>query len=100
MITGFWKRLWNDPRLMAKLAGVAVVAGVAAYNSYGHQVFVAIWADQGKSLAYSLPISVDGMLLVMAVLIAEDKHEGRHPRWMAVAWFWLGALYSVAANLA
>jgi len=95
-----WKRLWNDPRKLAKLVGVGIVAGVAAYNSYGHQVFVANWAHQSSSLAHTSPLSIDGMLLVMSVLIAEDKLDGRRPRWWAVFGFWFGAVVSVAANTA
>jgi hypothetical protein len=73
---------------------------VAAWNSYWHMVALAVRAHQDPALAYSLPGSVDGMLLVATLAMAEDKAQGRTPRGWARFAFWLGACVSIAANVA
>ena len=87
-------------RVALTVASVSLVAGTAAWNSYWHQVTVALWAHQSAMLAYSIPLSVDGMLLVATFAMEDDKREGRKPRASARIWFWVGAAYSVAANIA
>ena len=87
-------------RRTATVLAVSTVAGVAGYNSYGHQYDVAIMAHQAHMAAVVLPFSVDGMLLAASLAIAEDKANGRKPRIWAVVAFWLGANVSVAANIA
>jgi hypothetical protein len=77
-----------------------VVAGVAAYVSFGHIYGVATIAHQPRALALALPMSVDGMMLIATLAMAEDKAENRNPRGWARFGFWLGAAVSVAANLA
>lgn len=88
------------PRFVLYAIFVVMVAGVAAYNSWGHQVTVAHWAHQAGVAALTLPLSVDGMLAVASLAMAEDKANGRRPRAWARFAFWLGAVVSVAANLA
>lgn len=82
-----------------KAASFLVVGGVAAYVSYRHIYEVALLAHQPRVLAAFLPLSVDGLLLMASIAMAEDKAEGRHPRGWARSGFWLGATASVAANL-
>jgi hypothetical protein len=77
-----------------------VVAVVAAWNSYWHMVSVALRGHQDPFLAYSLPFSIDGMILVATLAVAEDKAHGRCARGWARFAFWLGASVSVAANIA
>lgn len=88
------------PRRLAYAVAITVVAVVAAWNSYWHIVSVAVRGHQDLLLAYSLPASVDGLMLVSSLAIAEDKAHGRRPRGWARFGFWLGALVSVAANIA
>ena len=99
--SGFWAwlRATVASRRFATVSSVTTVAGVAAYNSYGHQYDVARMAHQPHAFAVVLPFSVDGMLWAAAVAMAEDKAEGRRPRLWAVIAFWLGAVVSVAANV-
>lgn len=77
-----------------------VVAGVAAYVSYGHIAEVARLAHQPEGLAKVLPLSVDGLMLIATLAMAEDKANNRHPRGWARVAFWIGAAVSVAANIA
>jgi len=77
-----------------------IVAGVAAYVSFGHIYEVAILAHQPRPLATAIPLSVDGLMLIATLALAEDKAANRMPRGWARAAFWLGAAVSVAANLA
>jgi hypothetical protein len=79
---------------------ITVVAVVAAWNSYWHMVSVALRGHQDPFLAYSRPFSIDGMILVATLAVAEDKAHGRRPRGWARFAFWLGASVSVAANIA
>lgn len=88
------------PRFIANTAAIGLVAGVAAFNSYWHQVAVATWAHQVALLAHTIPLSVDGMLVVATLAMAEDKANGRLPRGWARFAFWLGAGVSIAANVA
>jgi Protein of unknown function (DUF2637) len=88
------------PRRLAYAVSITVVAMVAAWNSYWHIVSVAVRGHQDLLLAYSLPASVDGLMLVSSLALAEDKAHGRRPRGWARFGFWLGALVSVAANMA
>jgi Protein of unknown function (DUF2637) len=96
---GVGVRVWW-PRRVAYSVAITVVAVVAAWNSYWHIVSVAVRGHQDPVLAYSLPASVDGLMLVASLAIAEDKAHGRRPRGWARFGFWLGALVSVAANMA
>ena len=93
-------RLRFRARLIAYAASIGLVAGVAAWNSFFHQVSVALWGHQPVFLAYTVPLSVDGMLLVATLAMADDRASGREPRGWARFAFWLGASVSVAANVA
>lgn len=87
-------------RRIAYATSIGTVAGVAAWGSYWHQVDVATLAHQAATLAHTLPLSVDGMLVVATLAMSEDKANGRKPRGWARFAFWLGAVVSVAANIA
>lgn len=78
---------------------LVAVAGTAAYTSYFHMREVAVLAHQRTELAAVLPFSVDGMMVVATLAIAEDKAQGRKPRTWARVALALGALVSVAANI-
>jgi hypothetical protein len=77
-----------------------VVAGVAAVNSYEHMRDVALLGHQAMLLASTLPLSVDGLLVIASLAMAEDKAQHRHPRAWARVGFWFGAVISLAANIA
>lgn len=86
-------------RRIGYAASLVTVGGVAAYGSYGHMAAVALLAHQPAVLAAVLPLSVDGMMLVATLAIAEDKAQGRKARTWARVALALGALVSVAANI-
>ncbi len=77
-----------------------IVAGVAAYVSYGHIAEVAVLGHQPPLLAKAMPLSVDGLMLIATLAVAEDKAANRRPRGWARFSFWFGAAISTAANIA
>lgn len=77
-----------------------IVAGTAAASSYTHIVEVALYGHQNRLVAHLLPLSIDGMLLIATLAMAEDKAADRHPRGWARFGFWGGAVVSTAANIA
>jgi hypothetical protein len=91
-----WARIG---RRTAYVISIGTVTGVAALASYSHQVDVATLAHQASLLAHTLPLSIDGMLIVATLAMSEDKANGRKPRGWARIGFWFGALVSVAANI-
>lgn len=88
-----WRRIGTFVSFLA-------VGGVAAYVSYRHIYEVALLAHQPRALAIALPLSVDGLLLIASLAMAEDKAANRYPRAWARFGFLLGSTVSVAANLA
>ena len=95
-----WQKRLATPRFIGYVLFVGVVAGVAAINSYWHQVTVALLAHQPTVLAHTIPLAVDGMLGVATLAIADDKALNRKIRPWARFGFWFGAALSVAANVA
>jgi hypothetical protein len=88
------------PRFVLYSILILTVAGVAAYVSWGHLKTVAEWGHQTGAAALTLPLSVDGMLGVCSLAMAEDKANRCKPRGWARFGFWLGALVSLAGNWA
>lgn len=91
--TNIWRRIGYATSFVA-------VAGVAAYVSYGHIAEVAVLGHQPAMLARVMPLSVDGLMLIATLAMAEDKAANRHPRGWARFSFWFGAAISTAANVA
>ncbi|GAA1821579.1 hypothetical protein GCM10009682_47240 [Luedemannella flava] len=89
----------NGVRLACNLSA-GVVAGIAAWSSYSHMVGVALHYGERPEVAYVLPASVDGMLIVASVAMADDKRAGRRVRWSARLAFVVGVAASLAANVA
>lgn len=87
------------PTSLARAGSAAVVAGVAAVASYSHMRELAAAHGQGTLLASLLPLSVDGMLIVASVVMADDRAAGRRPRPSAWASFVTGVVASIAANV-
>ena len=92
-------RLSYWTRRIAYVLSLGTVTGVAALASYSHQVDVALLAHQASLLAHTLPLSIDGMLIVATLAMSEDKANGLRPRGWARFGFWLGAGLSVTANV-
>jgi hypothetical protein len=63
-------------------------------------VHVALRYGERPEVAYVLPISVDGMLIVASAAMVEDKRHGHRVRWSARVAFVAGVAASVAANIA
>jgi len=49
-----------------------LVAVIAAWSSYWHMVTVALRYGERFEVAYVLPLSVDGVLTVAAIMMAEE----------------------------
>ena len=77
----------------------AVVATIAGYASYWHQVGVARMAGEREELAHILPFSVDGLLVVASVAMVDARAEGRKPSWQTKVAFAAGISASVGANV-
>jgi len=76
-----------------------VVAGIAAWSSYWHMVHVALAYGERPEVAWVLPFSVDGMLVVASLAITDDRRSGRRVRPVARVAFLVGVSASVAANV-
>ncbi len=85
---------------LARDASTAAVAGIAAWSSWSHMVSVALRFGERAEVAYVLPVSVDGMLVVASTAMVEDQRAGRAVRWSARIAFAAGVAASVAANIA
>ncbi|WP_327006426.1 DUF2637 domain-containing protein [Dactylosporangium sp. NBC_01737] len=88
------------PTRLARNVSTAAVATIAAWSSWSHMVHVALRYGERPEVAYVLPISVDGMLIVASAAMIEDKRNGHRVRWSARIAFIAGVAASVAANIA
>ncbi|MFR9777711.1 DUF2637 domain-containing protein [Micromonospora sp. MS34] len=89
-----------NPTRFARNASTVAVASIAAWSSWSHMVHVALTFGERPEVAYVLPISVDGMLIVASTEMMDDKRAGRPVRWSARTAFLAGVGASVAANIA
>jgi hypothetical protein len=71
------KNIW---RRIGYALSFLIVAGVAAYVSYGHIAEVALLGHQPPVLTELMPLSVDGLMLIATLAMAEDKAANRAPR--------------------
>jgi hypothetical protein len=85
-------------RRFISIAGVVVVAMVAAAISFRHQSSLAAHNGQPSPWAYIYPASIDGLIATTAALIATDRATGARPRTWAVFGFWLGVGVSIVTN--
>ncbi|MDQ7910769.1 DUF2637 domain-containing protein [Phytohabitans sp. ZYX-F-186] len=81
-------------------ASAVLVALIAGFASFRHIVDVAREHGEDLAVAYALPFSIDGLMLVATAAMIEDKRAGRHPRTSARVAFAFGVAASLAANLA
>jgi hypothetical protein len=89
----------NGIRLI-RIVSAAVVAAIAAWSSYWHMVHVALHYGERREVAYVLPLSIDGVLTVAAIVMAEDRRAHQPVRLIAKAAFLCGLFASIAANIA
>lgn len=82
-------------RIAARLAA-AIVALVAGAASYQHIAAVALDAGEPPWVAYTLPLAIDGLIVVGVAALLEDKAANLRPRRSA----WLAVIVGVAATLA
>jgi hypothetical protein len=85
---------------LARNVSTAAVASIAAWSSWSHMVDVALTYGERASVAYVLPISVDGMLVVASTAMVDDRRAGRPVRRSARIAFVAGVGASMAANIA
>jgi hypothetical protein len=83
----------------ARLAA-ALVATVAGAASYEHIASVAIGAGERDWVGYSLPLAIDGLILVGVAALLEDKRSDRVGRLSARVAIVVGVVATLAANLA
>lgn len=88
------------PTRIARDVSTVAVAGIAAWSSWSHMVAVALRFGERPEVAYVLPLSVDGMLVVASAAMVEDKRADQRVRWSARTAFAVGVAASVAANIA
>jgi hypothetical protein len=84
----------------ARNLSAAAVATIAAWSSYYHMVHVALHYGERPEVAYGLPCSVDGMLVVATIVMVDDKRRAHRVRPMARLAFTAGVIASIAANIA
>jgi hypothetical protein len=84
----------------ARNLSAAVVAAIAAWSSYSHMVHVALACGERPQVAYALPFSVDGMLVVASIVMVDDKSRSGRVRPTARLAFTAGVIASIAANIA
>lgn len=89
----------NLTRLTSTL-GAAAVASIAAWSSWSHMTATALHYGERPEVAYVLPLSVDGLLVVASAALVDDKRAGKKPRMSARVAFALGVVASLAANIA
>jgi hypothetical protein len=81
-------------------AAAGAVALIAGFSSYMHMVHVALACAERREVAYALPVSVDGMLVVATVVMVDDKRHTHRVRPVARLAVSVGVAASVAANIA
>jgi hypothetical protein len=85
---------------LARNVSAATVALISAWSSYSHTVHVALACGERPEVAYALPFSVDGMLIVATIVMVDDRRRHANVRPIARLAFAAGVAASVAANVA
>ncbi len=85
----------------ARRLGALVVAGVAAYASYQHQLGFALAGGADLTTARVWPLSVDGLLVLSTTgLLREGRRTSTRARYTLRVAFAAGIIVSLAANIA
>lgn len=85
---------------LARNVSAATVALISAWSSYSHTVHVALACGERPEVAYALPFSVDGMLIVATIVMVDDRRRHASVRPIARLAFAAGVAASVAVNVA
>jgi hypothetical protein len=85
---------------VAARAAAFIVAGVAGAASFEHIASVAIAAGERPWVGYTLPLAIDGLIVVGVAALLEDKRHGRTGRMSARLAVAVGVLATLAANIA
>jgi hypothetical protein len=85
---------------VAARAAAFIVAGVAGAASFEHIASVAIAAGERPWVGYTLPLAIDGLIVVGVAALLEDKRHGRTGRMSARLAVTVGVLATLAANIA
>lgn len=84
---------------VARNLSAGAVAAIAAVASYEHMRSLASGYGQPDVIANLMPLSVDGLIIVSTVAMADDRRERRSVRWSARVAFVAGVIASVSANV-
>jgi hypothetical protein len=85
---------------VAARAAAFTVAAVAGAASFEHIASVAIAAGERPWVGYTLPLAIDGLIVVGVAALLEDKRHGRTGRLSARLAVTVGVLATLAANIA
>jgi hypothetical protein len=89
--------LWRRVAARGAAAVIAVVAGAASFE---HIASVAAGAGERAWVAYSLPLAIDGLIVVGVTALLEDQGSGRQGRLSARLAVLVGVAATLAANVA
>ncbi len=84
----------------ATTASVIVLAVIAAVVSYGHMHALALRHGEGSWASALIPLSVDGMIVAASMSLLLDSRLGRRGGVLPSALLIMGAVASLAANVA
>ncbi|MCP2362636.1 hypothetical protein HD597_009656 [Nonomuraea thailandensis] len=82
------------------IAVVSVIAGVAAYVSFRHQHGLAMTAGEPVATAWTLPILIDGVIIMGSLVMLDASRRGDKAPWLARLALIAGAVATLAANVA
>ena len=78
---------------------VVGVAAVAAIQSYSHIYWLARTHGQTTLDSALLPLSVDGLILAMSLILLHEARADRDAPRLAVAMLWFGVVATILANV-
>ena len=81
-------------------ASVVLLAGIAAVVSYGHMHALALQHGEGAWAAALIPLSCDGMIIASSTALLSESRLGGRGGVLPWALLIIGALASLAANIA
>jgi hypothetical protein len=81
-------------------ASVALLAGIAAVVSFGHMHLLALHHGEGRVASALIPLSVDGMIVAASMSLLLDSRLGRRGGLLPWVLLIIGAMASLAANIA
>ncbi|MEU6788079.1 DUF2637 domain-containing protein [Nonomuraea angiospora] len=84
----------------AAIAVVSVIATVAAYVSFRHQHGLAITAGEPTATAWTLPVLIDGVIIMGSLVMLDASRRGDKAPWLARLALIAGALATLTANVA